>query len=124
MAGDAMLRTCSSSSHGMNGSSRRWKRLKLRGSGTEAGGEWEAAGKRADAVAMPDVRLLNRCVVCWEACPDWLTQSIGNTNHRQARWIGLVDPVDLWAVTVALQQEQLLESAKYISPWIDKIEMC
>lgn len=26
------------------------------------GGDWESAGRRADAVAMPDVRLLNRLV--------------------------------------------------------------
>lgn len=42
--------------------SRDWKRLPLRGCGTDDGGAWEAAGRRASAVPMPDVRLLNRLV--------------------------------------------------------------
>ncbi|CAN0076224.1 unnamed protein product, partial [Ectocarpus fasciculatus] len=42
--------------------SRDWKRLPLRGCGTDDGGPWEAAGRRAAAVSMPDVRLLNRLV--------------------------------------------------------------
>lgn len=41
---------------------REWKPLPLRGCGTNVGGEWEAAGKRAANITMPDVRLLNRLV--------------------------------------------------------------
>jgi len=41
---------------------REWKRLPLRGGGTDDGGEWEAPGQQAAAASMPDVRLLNRLV--------------------------------------------------------------
>lgn len=37
--------------------------MPLRGAGTDAaGGEWEAAARKAVAAPMPDVRLLNRLV--------------------------------------------------------------
>lgn len=41
---------------------RTWKKLELRGCGTDAGGKWEAVGRKAIAAPMPDVRLLNRLV--------------------------------------------------------------
>eukprot|EP00903_Cladosiphon_okamuranus_P007802 g7551.t1 len=41
---------------------RMWQSLELRGCGTDAGGEWEAAWRKAVAAPMPDVRLLNRLV--------------------------------------------------------------
>ena len=47
-----------------------WRRLPLRGCGTDVGGEWEAAGRRAASIPMPDVRLLNR-----------LVQYLGTSKH-------------------------------------------
>ncbi|CAN0150637.1 unnamed protein product [Ascophyllum nodosum] len=47
-----------------------WRLLPLRGCGTDVGGEWEAAGRRAASIPMPDVRLLNR-----------LVQYLGTSKH-------------------------------------------